>query len=430
MCTPAGASPHPARVPLRHRVPSPSRARGWPALDAAGRPQASAARTGACGAGEAARLGRLRQESGRAARKDGCKHKTGSKEDSGTVVPKAAWRGGLSTGPRETHWGGGDDSRQPCLPTYWQGEGASQAQDQTMAGWHLRGRAIEEGSATPQARSGGGPGEGFLADTRWRNGGWVHGELQMPEDLLDHLTVRDGRDDPQRPPLTPGAARHIDRKHVLQQSCPAPARRYRTVLLFLYALLARRGDNRPTQVAVRCQTAAIAHQVDARQGHQGRQLLQEFHRRESNPRGAIGPRMGEGVDEIAVGIFLETLQGHRAAGGITDQACQLIAPVRRDLSVGVQGKPVDAGTAGTCECGRLALVTKSRTDAPDLLSGPLSTGDALLHRGRQGPGELWGVIHQGVKACCHRGVETRLLHQLLAQPPPGRRVCQRVAAVS
>jgi len=59
-----------------------------------------------------------------------------------------------------------------------------------MAAWHLRGRTIEDGSATPQARSGGGPGEGFLADTRWRNGGWVHGQLQMPEDLLDHLTVR------------------------------------------------------------------------------------------------------------------------------------------------------------------------------------------------------------------------------------------------
>jgi hypothetical protein len=39
-----------------------------------------------------------------------------------------------------------------------------------MAGWHLRARASEEGSATPQARSGGGPGEGVLADTRWRNG--------------------------------------------------------------------------------------------------------------------------------------------------------------------------------------------------------------------------------------------------------------------
>ena len=59
--TPVGASPHPARVPLRHRVPSPSRANGWPALDAAGRPQASTAPTGP-GDGEAARLWRRRGE--------------------------------------------------------------------------------------------------------------------------------------------------------------------------------------------------------------------------------------------------------------------------------------------------------------------------------------------------------------------------------
>ena len=66
-----------------------------------------------------------------------------------------------------------------------------------MAGWHRRARAIEEGSATPQARSGGGPGEGFLADTRWRNGGWVGHQLEMAEELSDHLALRDGGDDPQ-----------------------------------------------------------------------------------------------------------------------------------------------------------------------------------------------------------------------------------------
>ena len=50
----------------------------------------------------------------------------------------------------------------------------------------------------PQGRSGRGPRKGFLADTRWSNRGWVHRELQMPEDLLDHLALHDGRDDPQR----------------------------------------------------------------------------------------------------------------------------------------------------------------------------------------------------------------------------------------
>jgi hypothetical protein len=101
-CTPVGASPHPARVPLRHRVPSPSRASGWPALDAAGRPQASTAPTGP-GDGEAARLwrrrgerqgypkGGRREESGRAARKDWCKRTTGSKDEHGEgSCPRAA----------------------------------------------------------------------------------------------------------------------------------------------------------------------------------------------------------------------------------------------------------------------------------------------------------------------------------------------------
>ena len=64
------------------------------------------------------------------------------------------------------------------------------------------------------------------------------------------------------------------------------------------------------------QTPPIADEVAVGQGHQRGQLLQEFQRREPNPRGAIGPWVGEGVDEIAVGIFLEALQGYRTSGGI------------------------------------------------------------------------------------------------------------------
>jgi hypothetical protein len=52
---------------------------------------------------------------------------------------------------------------------------------------------IGDASAIHQARSGREPGEDCLADTRWGNGKWVHRELQMPEDLADHLAVRDGR---------------------------------------------------------------------------------------------------------------------------------------------------------------------------------------------------------------------------------------------
>src|SRR5262245_29042234 len=102
------------------------------------------------------------------------------------------------------------------------------------------------------------------------------------------------------------------------------------------------------------QTATIAHQVDAWQGHEGYQLFEQFQWREPNPRGAIGPRMGEGIDEIAVGVLCEALQRYRAAGGITDQALQLVAPMGGDLGVGVERKAPHAGTAGTGECWRLA----------------------------------------------------------------------------
>lgn len=144
-------------------------------------------------------------------------------------------------------------------PPHRQGEGGSPTQD------HM----------TAAERSGGGPGEGCLADTRRCNRGRVRRKLQMPEDCLDHLAVRAGRNDPPSPPLTPGAARHAQGKDALQQSCPAPARRPGVRLLLGHAMLAWRVDDRTVPAAVRCSTAAIAHQVDARQGHQCRQLLQE-----------------------------------------------------------------------------------------------------------------------------------------------------------
>ena len=56
--------------------------------------------------------------------------------------------------------------------------------------------AVGDGSVTREARSGRGPGEGFLTDTGWGNGRWVCRKFQMLEDLPDDLTVRDGSDDP------------------------------------------------------------------------------------------------------------------------------------------------------------------------------------------------------------------------------------------
>jgi hypothetical protein len=68
----------------------------------------------------------------------------------------------------------------------------------------LRGPQMEEST-----RSGGGPGERFLAETRRGNRGWVHRQFQMPEDFPDHRALRDGGDHPQRPLLAERTARHV-----------------------------------------------------------------------------------------------------------------------------------------------------------------------------------------------------------------------------
>ena len=74
--------------------------------------------------------------------------------------------------------------------------GEPQAEAQTTAAWDLPIGAVGDGSAPHQTRSGGGPRKGFLADTRRCDRGWVCGKFQMPEDLADHLAVRDSSDDP------------------------------------------------------------------------------------------------------------------------------------------------------------------------------------------------------------------------------------------
>src|SRR5262245_18897783 len=104
---------------------------------------------------------------------------------------------------------------------------------------------------------------------------------------------------------------------------PAPARRP-GVRLLVHPLLVWGQEDGLTQVAVRRQTPPIAHEMHVRQGHEGGQLLEEFEWREPTPWSPDRPRMGEGVQEIAVDIFLEALQRHRTAGGIADELCQLI----------------------------------------------------------------------------------------------------------
>jgi hypothetical protein len=111
--------------------------------------------------------------------------------------------------------------------------------------------------------------------------------------------------------------------------------------------------------------------------------------------------MGEGIDEIAVGVLYEALQRYRAAGGITDQALHLVAPMGGDMGVGVERKAPHAGTAETGESGRLTRMVTSCADAPDLLTGPLPAGDTLLHGSRHNTGEFGSVVGQGIIACGH-----------------------------
>ena len=123
---------------------------------------------------------------------------------------------------------------------------------------------------------------------------------------MDHRALRDDGDEPQGPALTKGAVHHIQRKDPLQQSRPTPAWRRGVRLRLVEALLTWRWDDCPPQMAVRRQASPRAHQMHVWQGHEGGQLLQEFEWREPNACGAIGPRVGERIDEIAVGVCLET----------------------------------------------------------------------------------------------------------------------------
>ena len=108
----------------------------------------------------------------------------------------------------------------------WRDEGGYTRHGNTQRGErHLHGTHI----ASEAPRHGVGLGErvDLLASTGRRDGGWVCSKFQMPEDLADHLALRDGGDDPQRPALTKRAACHIQRKDALEQPRPAPARRRR-----------------------------------------------------------------------------------------------------------------------------------------------------------------------------------------------------------
>ena len=46
---------------------------------------------------------------------------------------------------------------------------------------------------------------------------------------------------------------------------------------------------------------------------------------------------GKGVKEVATGVLGQALQRYGASRNIAEEALQLVAPMRRDLGVGMQG---------------------------------------------------------------------------------------------
>ena len=104
-----------------------------------------------------------------------------------------------------------------------------------------------------------------------------------------------------------------------------------------------------------------------------------------------------------------------APRGIPNQALQLIAPMGRDLGIGMQGKALHAGTAGTGERGRPRRPRQSlrQCAAPARQPHSPKAGAAAPRRPWYGPARR--VITQGVIAGSRRRVEAHLQVAEVAQ---------------
>src|SRR5262249_7179810 len=120
-----------------------------------------------------------------------------------------------------------------------------------------------------------------------------------------------------------------------------------------------------------------------------------------------------GGDKIAMGVLRQPLQRHRPAGCRADEAFQLIAPRRRELGVGGEGKPVDTGAVRTSEPWHRALLAKARAETAPVPSGACPPSDSLLAGGGHRPGERRLVIPQRILSGGHGGLHARFQ---IAQP--------------
>jgi hypothetical protein len=171
-------------------------------------------------------------------------------------------------------------------------------------------------------------------------------------------------------------------------------------------LLARCGNDRRPELAMRRQAAGIADKVHTRQGHKRRKLLQKLQRREFHAGGAVRPGPVEAVYEIPVRILLKPLKRYGPSGCIAHQALQLITPMRWNLRVGMQGKAIDTGTTGSCEFRPFAFIAKARADAAHFLSSPFAKGDTLLDRSRHGAGKLWFGVEKRIIPSSHGNIHS------------------------
>lgn len=104
--------------------------------------------------------------------------------------------------------------------------------------------------------------EYLLAATGGGNGRWDGCELEVTQDAREDRLLSDGGNDAQCATAAERTGRHLQSKDAAQQPGPVPIRGSRLLFLAVYTLLARGGNNRVAQLAMRCQAAGIAHEVD------------------------------------------------------------------------------------------------------------------------------------------------------------------------
>src|SRR3989454_2912555 len=97
----------------------------------------------------------------------------------------------------------------------------------------------------------------------------------MPQDARDHRLLGDDSNDPECTTSAKGTRDHLQAKDAAQQPGPRPVWGARLRFLPVQPRLAQCRTDHPTQVAVRREAAPIAHEMDARQGHERGQLLQD-----------------------------------------------------------------------------------------------------------------------------------------------------------